>query len=94
MKKTLISLTAAAALAIGFSATAKADGIGFGIGFGPGGVSHFGVSVSDGGYYGPGYYDAGYGYGGDCGYEWVTGWHWHHHHKVFGPYKVMTCGDY
>jgi len=94
MKKTLISLAAAATLAIGLSATAaKADGIGFGFGFGGYGHPHFGLSISDGGYYGPGYYDAGYG-GGDCGFTWVSGWHRVHHHMVFGPHRVWNCGGY
>jgi len=22
----------------------------------------------------------------------VTGWHMHHHHMVYGPHKVWTCG--
>jgi hypothetical protein len=95
MKKTLISLAAAATLAIGLSATAKADpGFGFGFGIGPHGHPHFGVSIYDPGY-APGYYDAGYGDGGDCGFEWVSGWHRVHHHMVYGPHKVWTCGgDY
>ena len=97
MKKTLISLAAAATLAIGLSAAAKADpGFGFGFGFGPHGHPHFGVSVYDPGYgydagYAPGYYGAAES-GSDCGFEWVNGWHRMHHHMVFGPHRVWTCG--
>ena len=99
MKKTLISLAAAAVLAVGFSATAKAGpSFGFGFGLDSSGLSHFGVSVSDGyGYpaYGPGYYGAGYGGAGygdsDCGFTWVNDWHRVHHHMVFGPHKVWSC---
>lgn len=103
MKKTLISLVAAATLAIGLSATAKADpSFGFGFGIGSGGHAHFGVSVYDPGYsygyhpdyygYHPGYYGAGYGDdGSDCGFTWVNGWHRVHHHMVFGPHKVWSC---
>jgi hypothetical protein len=88
MKKTLISLIAAAALAAGFSASAKADPyFGFGVGFGDPHVNvHFGYGGWGG--YGPGYWGSGFDPG--C-FEWVTDWHWHHGHMVYGPHKVWVC---
>ncbi len=96
MKKTLISLAAAATLAIGLSATAKADpAFGFGFGVDPFGHPHFGVHVSDGGYYspGPGYYGAGYDDGSDCYTQWVPSWRWNawHTYKVKTMKKVWLC---
>jgi len=89
MKKTLISLAAAATLAIGLSTAAKADGIGIGFGVGPYGGVHVGVGLYSPGYYAPGYYSAGYE---GCGYRWVDGWYRFHHHMVLGPHRVWTCG--
>ncbi len=96
MKKTLIALAAATTVAIGLSATAQANpSLGFGFGVDGLGHSHFSVSVSDGyGYpaYSPGYYGSGYDDDADCGFTWVNGWHRSHHHMVFGPHKVWSCG--
>ena len=92
MKKTLISLAAAATLAISLSATANA-GVGFDFGVDGGGKPHFGVHVSDGGYYGPGYYDSGYDDSSDCYNKWVTSWHWNawHTYKIKSVNKVWVC---
>ena len=101
-RKTLISLTAAAALSIGFATAAKADPS-ISLGFGFGGDPGFAVGFSDGGYGYPGYwghhhhhygyYDAGYGDGGNCGFVWVTHkqWNWNHTFKVYTHSKQWVC---
>ncbi len=101
MKKTLISLAAAATLAIGFAASAKADPtINFGIQFGAAtpdfAPTYFDPGYGDSGYGDHGYHHAafdggGYDDSGDCNYEWVTNWHMRHHHMIYGPHQVVVC---
>ena len=98
IRKTLIAVAAASAIALSFGATsAKADSFDIGLGFGPGGLTSGSLGIHSGydGYdgYGPGYYDAGYGDDGDCGYQIVhkKAWNAWHTHKIWVAKKVWTC---
>jgi hypothetical protein len=96
IRKTLIALTAASAIALSFGASsAKADSIDFGFGFGTGGPGFGGVHIhaGDSGYYGPGYYDAGYDDGSDCHYvmKHKLVWNAWHTYKVWSWKKALVC---